>query len=115
MAKTIGITYEAGLDVFDQNAASVVISTGLVRGGGRETTLILSCDAVISIAGGSGTLNEICIAYQANIPVIVVDKFGGWSQQLTGTYLDGRKRYRLIAADTPQQALTLAVRSLQKR
>ena len=61
--RTIGITYEKGLDIFEPEAASVVIATGLVRGGGRETTLMLSCDAVIALAGGSGTLNEVCVAY----------------------------------------------------
>lgn len=111
--ETVGITYEKGLDIFNQDSASTIIATGLVRGGGRETTLMLSCDVAIAIAGGSGTLNEICVAYQANIPVVVVDIFGGWSDKLTDTYLDGRKRYKFIKASDPKMALDLAVSSVK--
>ncbi len=103
--ETIGVTYEKGLDIYDPEAASVVIATGLVRGGWRETSLILSCDIVIAIAGGSGTLNELCVAYQANIPAIVVDLFGGWSEKLAGQYLDTRNRYRYVVAKTPEEAM----------
>ena len=107
---TIGITYEKGLDIFSPESASVVIATGLVRGGGRETSLMLSCDVVIAIAGGSGTLNELCVAYQANIPAVVVDAFGGWSEQLADTYLDQRRRYLYQSAKTPEQALERALK-----
>jgi len=112
---TIGITYESGTKVFNEAAASSVIATGLVRGGGRETTLMLSCDAVIAIAGGSGTLNEICVAYQANIPVITIVGYGGWSEKLANTYLDDRKRYQFAAVTTPTQALQVLEKLLKKR
>lgn len=108
--ETIGVTYEKGLDIFTQDAASVVVATGLVRGGGRETTLMLSCDVVIALSGGSGTLNEICVAYQANIPVITVKGFGGWADKLAGTYLDDRKRYIFKTATSPVEAVELAIR-----
>lgn len=109
--ETVGVTYEKGLDIFEPESATVVVATGLVRGGGRETTLVLSCDAVIAIAGGSGTLNEICVAYQANIPVVVVDRFGGWSDQLANTFLDDRKRYKFVTASTPTEAVKLIVKA----
>ncbi len=112
--ETLAITYEKGLELFNNEAATIVVATGLVRGGGRELSLMLSCDVVIALAGGSGTLNEICVAYQANIPVIVLTGFGGWSDKLAGTYLDDRKCYKFIGAKTPQQALKLAVQALQK-
>ncbi|MCL1877088.1 hypothetical protein FWF74_03590 [Candidatus Saccharibacteria bacterium] len=102
---TIGVTYGKGLKIFNPSAASVVIATGLERGGGRETSLMLSCDGVIALAGGSGTLNEICVAYQANIPVVVVDKFGGWSAKLANEFLDERKRYKFEIAKMPDEAL----------
>ena len=109
--EVLGITYEKGLKTYKEEAASVVVATGLVRGGGRETVLILSCDVVIAIAGGSGTLNEICVAYQAGTPVITVSNFGGWSEKLAGTYLDERKRYKFTAASTPEEALSLAIQN----
>jgi len=104
---TVGVTYEKGMDLFENDAAEVVIVTGMVRGGGRETRLMLSCDAVIAISGGSGTLNEICVAYQANIPVVVIDLFGGWSKKLSNEYLDDRKRYKCLAAKSPSEALNI--------
>jgi len=103
--ETVGITYEKGLDIFSPDAASIIVATGLVRGGGRETSLMLSCDVVVAIAGGSGTLNELCVAYQANIPAIVVSGFGGWSEKLIGEYLDERKRYAYETVTTPEQAI----------
>jgi uncharacterized protein (TIGR00725 family) len=106
-ATTVGITYEKGMNLFENSASSVVIATGLIRGGGRETTLMLSCDAVIAISGGSGTLNEICVAYQANIPVVVVDIFGGWSKKLANEYLDDRKRYRCISVKSSSEAMNI--------
>lgn len=112
--ETLAITYEKCLELFSNEAATTVVATGLVRGGGRELSLILSCDVVIALAGGSGTLNEICVAYQANIPVILLTGFGGWSDKLAGTYLDDRKRYKFIGAKTPQKALSLALQICEK-
>jgi uncharacterized protein (TIGR00725 family) len=106
-ATTLGITYEKGMNLFENSASSVVVATGLIRGGGRETTLMLSCDAVIAIAGGSGTLNEICVAYQANIPVIILKGFGGWSDKLADTFLDERKRYKFKFANTAVEAINI--------
>ena len=102
---TVGVTYEKGLDIFDPESASIVIATGLVRGGGRETSLMLSCDVVVAVAGGSGTLNELCVAYQANIPAVVVDEFGGWSKKLAGEFLDDRQRYKYQAVKTVDEVM----------
>lgn len=113
--ETIGITYEKGLQVWDEDAATVVVASGLVRGGGRETTLVLSCDAVIALSGGSGTLNELCIAYQADTPAVVVAGFGGWADKLAGTYLDERRRYKFLSAKTPEKALVLALQAVKRR
>lgn len=88
---------------------SIVISTGQLRGGGREFSFILSCDAIISMCGGSGTLMEIAMAYQANIPLIVIKKTGGWSDKLKGSFLDNRKRMKVIAVRAPKEAVKIAL------
>lgn len=106
---TIGVTYGKGLNVYEKNV-DVVIASGLERGGGRELTLVLSCDAIIALNGGSGTLTEIAIAYQANIPVVVLENSGGWSKKLGGKYLDDRKRIKIEVAKTPKEAVKLAIR-----
>lgn len=110
---TIGITYDKGLDIFCPEAATCVITTGLVRGGGREMTEALSCDGLIAIGGGSGTLNEIAVAYQANIPVVIMASTGGWSDKLAGTYLDDRKRYVYTAAYSAREAIEQLQKMIQ--
>lgn len=116
MGITVGITYDKGLEIFSPDAASVVIATGMQRGGGRELVQALSCDGLIAIGGGSGTLNELTVAYQANIPAVVMGNSGGWSTKLAGDYLDARKRYRYESAETAEEALrklTMMVKSKQ--
>jgi len=83
---TVGVTYGKGKDIWEKNYADVIIPCGLERGGGRELVLVLACDAIIAISGGSGTLTELAIAYQANIPMIALTGYGGWSDKLAGTY-----------------------------
>ena len=65
---------------------------------------------IITIGGGSGTLNEIVVAYQAGIPVVVLKDSGGWSDKLAETYLDDRKRFKIKSARTPREAAELAIR-----
>lgn len=91
-----------------QGLCSLKIVTGQQRGGGREFPFILSCDVIISISGGSGTLMEIAMAYQAGIPVIVLENTGGWSQQLANTFLDNRKRIKIVSARSAVDAVDLA-------
>lgn len=111
---TVGITYGKGLDVYERNA-DVIVASGLERGGGRETPLVLSCDAIVALSGGSGTLTEIAIAYQANIPIVVVKNTGGWSDKLAGEYLDGRKRVKVEVAETPRKAVNRAIRLVKTK
>lgn len=112
---TVGITYGKDRDIFEKKNVDVVIASGLERGGGREFTLVLSCDAIIALHGGSGTLTEIAIAYQADIPVVVMKNTGGWSKKLEGTYLDRRKRIRIEVAQNPRSAVALAITLAKKK
>ena len=111
---TVGITYNRGLDIFEKENADVVISTGLERGGGRETALVLSCDGIITISGGSGTLTEIAIAYQANIPIVAIENTGGWSDKLAGQFLDDRKRLKIEKAKNSKEAVELMLELINK-
>lgn len=94
--------------------SSKQIVTGQQRGGGREFPFILSCDAIICISGGSGTLMEIAMAYQAGIPIIAFQNSGGWSQKLAGKFLDDRKRQKIIGVKTAKGALDLALKLARK-
>ncbi|MDO8482473.1 MAG: hypothetical protein Q7S86_01480 [bacterium] len=88
--------------------------TGIDRGGGREFVLVNSCDAIISVSGGSGTLTEIAIAYQSNIPMIAIKNTGGWSDKLAGTFIDERKRLLVEEAGSAKEAVKKAI-ALAKR
>lgn len=110
----IGVTYGKHKDVWERNMADFIVASGLERGGGRETTLVLSCDAVIAISGGSGTLTELAIAYQADIPMIAIRAAGGWAEKLADTYIDTRKRRKVIGADTPKEAVKIALREARE-
>ena len=106
---TVGITYGKGKDIWEKDA-DIIIPCGLERGGGRETVLVTGCDAVIAISGGSGTLTELAIAYQADIPTIALTGFGGWAERLAGSYIDGRQRRMTFSAMSTQEAVDLAFR-----
>lgn len=87
---------------------SILVTTGIARGGGREFVLVNSCDAIIMISGGVGTLNEAAIAYQSRIPIVALSNSGGWASKLAGTYIDGRKRVKVIPANTATEAVRFA-------
>ena len=110
---TVGVTYGKGLEVYDE--ADVVIATGLERGGGREFVLSLSCDAIIAVSGGSGTLTELAVAYQANIPMVVIEGSGGWSDKLANQYFDARERLMTVGAKTPKEAVEKALELIDKK
>lgn len=104
---TIGVTYGKYKDILCD--PSVIIPTGMDRGGGREYVLMLCCDVAIAIAGGSGTLNELTVAYQADIPMIALRGTGGWSDALADRFLDLRMRRRVTGVDSPEEAVRIAI------
>ena len=106
---TVGVTYGKGKNIWQPEYADVIIPAGLERGGGRELVLVLSCDVVIAISGGSGTLTELAIAYQADIPMVALTGFGGWADKLAGTYFDGRTRRKVERATSVEEAVRLAL------
>lgn len=112
---TVGITGSKSKNIWGDFKPTVLIPCGLEIGGGREFTLVLSCDCIIAIGGGSGTLTEMAIAYQAGIPIIVIDKFDGWAKKLSNKFIDDRKRLKCIKASTPQDALDKAIKEATKK
>lgn len=112
---TVGVAGGKDKCIFGEYRPTVLINSGLLIGGGREFNLVLSCDVIIAISGGSGTLTEMAIAYQAGIPIIVVEKFSGWAGMLTNKYIDDRKRLKCIGAKTEKDALRKAIREGVKK
>lgn len=106
---TVGITGGKEKEVFGDFRPDVLIPCGLEIGGGREFVLVLSCDVIIAISGGSGTLTEMAIAYQAGIPIITISNFGGWAEKLSNNFIDDRKRLQCIEANSPEDAVKKAI------
>jgi len=111
---TVGVTYSKGKDIFDKKNTDVLVVSGLERGGGREFVLVNSCDAIITISGGSGTLTETAIAYQLDIPMIAIKGYGGWSDKLADTFIDARNRRKVILAKTAEEAVKIALEEAKK-
>lgn len=112
---TVGVAGGKDKNIYGKYRPTVLINSGLDIGGGREFNLVLSCDVIIAISGGSGTLTEMAIAYQAGIPIVVVDKFGGWSEALTDRFIDDRKRLKCVGVSTEQEALDKALEEWRNR
>lgn len=109
---TVGITGGKGKEIYGNFKPTILIPCGQEIGGGREFTLVLSCDAIIAISGGSGTLTEMAIAYQANIPIVTLEGFGGWADKLSGTFLDARQRLKCQSAQNVDEAVELAIKAI---
>ncbi len=106
---TLGVTGGKKKEIYGDFMPTILIPCGLEIGGGREFTLVLSCDVIIAIGGGSGTLTEMAIAYQANIPIISVSGFPGWAKKMSNKYFDERKRFKCLEAKTPKEAVDMAI------
>jgi uncharacterized protein (TIGR00725 family) len=111
---TVGVTYGKHKNIYDKDNTDVIIPCGLERGGGREFVLVNSCDCVIAISGGSGTLTEVAIAYQSDIPSVVLSGTGGWADKLAGKFIDERERRICIDAKTPEEAVKIAIKEAEK-
>lgn len=84
-----------------------------MEGCGEETMLILMCDGVIALGGGAGTLQELAIAYRNEKPVVVLKNLPGWSNRLADSYLDERKKTKIIAAESPEEALKILINKIK--
>lgn len=90
----------------------VAIPTGL--GSGRGILIVRTCDALISIGGGNGTLNELCMGYSVGKPIIGIKGSGGWTDRLVGEYIDEKKKVRIIPAKNAKEAVGLAIKHAKK-
>jgi len=66
----------------------MVLPTGL--GLLRNGLIARSCDAMIAIGGGSGTLSELVMAWHENKPLAILGA-SGWYQALSGQKIDQRQ------------------------
>lgn len=89
-----------GPDRSEANAfVRVTVATDM--GHARNIILVRSCDGLIAIGGGYGTLSEIAIALKTGIPVV---SLGSWEAGLP-----------VIVAQDPQDAVRLVLRAISRR
>ncbi len=83
----------------------VVIPTGL--GLARNVLVVKSAGAVVIINGASGTLSEASFAWQYGLPLVAMEKTGGWAARLAAMgKIDERERPPVFKAVTPEDAVS---------
>ena len=80
----------------------------------RSSIVVRSSDSIVMLAGGAGTLNELVMAYNMGIPVVVLEGSGLMADRLKTMfpdgYLDHRRIVKITYAKTPEEAAELAYR-----
>ncbi len=71
---------------------------------------LLSCDAIIFIPGGAGTLAELCFAYRNKKRCIIMMGYDRFYDRLIGNYLDRGRSTKLLGAKIPEDAIKLALK-----
>lgn len=99
--QVVGILPGSGVSESPPNdAVDVALFTGM--GQARNLVVALSGDAGIAIGGAWGTLSEIALALKHGVPVVTL---ASWSLERP----DGRSEPLLRRADSPEEAVSLAV------
>lgn len=82
----------------DRHAANPFVTLALPTGMGemRNALLVRVCDAVVSVGGSWGTLNEVALACRTGVPVVAL---AGWDLPPGGP----------VVASTPAEAVDLVV------
>jgi uncharacterized protein (TIGR00725 family) len=103
---TLAVALGRGKTKFEgMDHASAWVYTDQSGGGGREVILANSCDGVIVLGGGVGTLIEIALSYTNLAPIVLMENTGGWADRLTESYLDSRKKTELYKASSVTEAI----------
>lgn len=84
----------------------IAIPTGL--GFARNSIVVSSADAVIAVAGSTGTLSEIAMALNFDKPVVVVYGVGGVSERVREAF-PGDERIKKIVDATAGEAVEKAL------
>lgn len=110
---TIGFLPDA-----DRSRASAFVDVAFPTGMGTIRNLLTPrvCDAVVMIGGGSGTLNELTIAYDFGTPVVGVAGTGGWTDRIRTVLHEGRwlDERRTVAVSFAASAAAAVAESLRR-
>lgn len=89
--------------------SDIIIATGI--GQARNFVTAYSADAVIIVGGGVGTIIEACIAYLKSKTIVAIRGSGEVADKLINTYLDDRKLVKIVGADSPEEAVKVALKT----
>ncbi len=84
---------------------------------GRDTLLITSSDAVVSIGGRIGTLHEFTIAVESDTPIAFLQGAGGISdeiQTLLSLAHPLREQHEIIFSDSPTELIHELTKTLDR-
>jgi len=97
------------------NYFDVILYTGL-HYGGRDSLLINSSDAVVTIGGRLGTLHEFTIAMETHTPLGILESAGGISAQIAELMklLPNAKPDLAIFEEDPDKLIAKLTRLLDK-
>lgn len=102
-------TYRLPTDYHD-----LIIYTGFDYSG-RNLLLTRSSDAIITICGRMGTLNEFTIAFEDNKPIGVLEGSGGTADYLRDILEKSHRGMgKVVFADNPKILLDLVVRAIDE-
>ena len=87
----------------------IVIATGI--GYARNTIVATTCDIVIIVAGGTGTLSEAAFALNMGKTVIALKGSGGVADLLANKEIDGKL---VLSASSPLEAVRLGIEKAHK-
>jgi uncharacterized protein (TIGR00725 family) len=99
-----------------RNKANKFIDVEIVSGiinCAEESIIISMCDGIISIGGGSGTLQELAIAYRNKKPVVCINRTGGWTDKVANSFLDDRKLIKFKSANNPDGAISILLKEIK--
>lgn len=92
----------------------LIIYTGFDYSG-RNLLLTRSSDAIVSICGRMGTLNEFTIAFEDNKPIGVLEGSGGIADMLRNIIENAYRGYgKVVFASQPSKLLDLVVKMVEK-
>ena len=115
-AKEAGGLTVGFLPYADKAKANAYVDLAFPTGMGTIRNILTArgCDSLIMIGGGVGTLNEVTIAYDSGVPIIVIEGSTGWADRLRsaledGQWLDERHVVAISFVSTPDEAVAVAI------
>lgn len=108
---TVGIIPQEEFS-FANEFCDIVICTGI--GFARDFIVATSCDGIIAIGGGVGTLIELSVGYMIKKTMVAVSGSGGIAEMYGGKYLDERNSVPIIVAKDAYSAVQIVLHNIKK-